>query len=122
MQHQSKIDELTFPPTTQPVPDLLPKADVRNKSIVKITPSGIPSAIISSRPSPLRQRHQTAIVKPHGGAGDPSAQPVEWQIEKFSFRIAVSGPDQPDIIAADIEEKRGRHQIGVSHVVIFVFV
>src|SRR5438477_10491965 len=117
MQHQSKIDKITFTPTPQPDADLLPKACVRNKSIVKITPSVIPSAIISSRPSPLRQRHQTAIVKPHGGAGDPSTQPVERQIEKFSFRIAVNGPDQPEIIAANIKKTRGRHQIGISQVV-----
>jgi hypothetical protein len=79
------------------VPDLLPKAGVGNKSIVKLAPSGIPSAIISSRPPTLRQRHQTAIIKRHRSAGDPAAKTVERQIEKFSFRIAVSGPDQPYI-------------------------
>src|SRR5205814_10041833 len=71
---------------------------------------------------PLCRRAKTAIIKTHRVPGQSSSDAAEWKIKKFTFRIAVNGPDQADVIAAYIEKKRGRHQIGVAHVVVFVLV
>src|SRR5205814_3300864 len=64
-QHQSQINELTLPPTPQASPNLLPNAGIRNKSIVKLAPARVSSAIVSGGPSSFRKRHQAAIVKLH---------------------------------------------------------
>src|SRR5437868_12818359 len=56
-QHQSQINELTLPPTPQASPDLLPNAGIRNKSIVKLPPSRVSSAIVPGCPSSLRKRY-----------------------------------------------------------------
>src|SRR5437763_15334058 len=121
-QHQSQINELTLPPTPQASPDLLPNAGIRNKSIVKFPPSRVPSAIVSGGPSSFRKRNQAAIVKLHHSGGESAAETAKWQVKEFMLGIAVSGPNQADIIAADIEQESSRHQIGIAHVVVLVFI
>src|SRR5204862_8178973 len=121
-QHQSQIDQFAFPPTPHSVPDLLAQAEIRHKSIEKLPPTGVSSPVVASRPTPFCQRDKAAIIETHRVPGQSPPDAAEWQIKKFTFRIAVNGPDQADVIAAYIEKKRGRHQIGVAHVVVFVLV
>jgi hypothetical protein len=121
-QHQSQIDQFAFPPTSQPARNLFAKPDIWNESIVKLAPTGVPFAIVPGRPSTLRQCDKAPIVKTHQAASQASANTAERQIKKRTFGIAIGCSHQADVITAHIEKKRGRHQIGVAHVVVFVFV
>src|SRR6266403_276955 len=121
-QHQSQINELALPPTPQASPDLLPNARIWNKSIVKFAPSRVSSAVLPGCPSPLRKRHQTSIVKLHHAGGESAAETAKRKLKELMLGIAVSSPDQAKIIAADIEQECSRHQIGIAHVVVLVFI
>ena len=74
------------------------------------------------REPPLRQRYQPPIVKFHHRTHDAAGRSFKRQTKKFALRIFVNRNDEPDEIHADIEEERGRHQLGVAHVIIFVLV
>src|SRR5438128_2099038 len=93
-QHQSQINQFTFPPAPQSVPNLRADPCVRNKSIVKVAPAGVSSGVVSGRPSPFRQGHKTAIVKLHRGRGESAPDAPERQAKKCRLRIAIRRPDQ----------------------------
>src|SRR6266550_9103840 len=121
-RHQTQINKFTLPPTPQSFPNLLAEPGIWNKSIVKLSPAAISSAVVPGCPAPLRQSHKTAIVKRHHVSGDSAPDAVERQVKKFTLWITIRCRDQTDIIAAHIKKERSRHQLGVSHVVVFVFV
>ena len=62
------------------------------------------------------------MIKFDHGRGDLTSWTLKWKIEQGTFRIFVGGNDQTDVINADVEEQRGRHQLGVAHIIVFVFI
>src|SRR5262249_12793063 len=115
-------DQIQFPLDTQASKKLFANPIVWNKSIIEFAPARISFAIVTSRPSAICQGDETSAVKIHRVPGEPAADPCERQIEKRTFRIAINCADQTQIVTADIEKQRGQHQLGVPHVVLFIFV
>src|SRR5437016_13948324 len=62
------------------------------------------------------------MVKFHETGRDAPTPAVKWQHEKGFLRISVRRNYQSEIIRRHIEQETGRHQLGVAHVVIFIFV
>src|SRR5439155_6929546 len=67
-------------------------------------------------------RNQATIVKLDRAGRHAPARSVKWQFEKCFLRISVGGNDQTEIIGRHVEQKPGRHQLGITHVIVFVFI
>src|SRR6516165_5995699 len=101
---------------------LFANPNVWNKSIIEFAPAGVSFSIITSGPSAIRQRNETSAVKFHRLPGESAAEACERQAEKSTLRIAINCADQTDVVTAYVEKKCSRHQVGVAHVIVFVFV
>src|SRR5262249_15691279 len=68
------------------------------------------------------ERAQPTIVEFHHPGKNASRHPFKRELKKRLFRIAISWPNESDEVTADIEQERGRHQIGFAHVEVLVLV
>ena len=83
-EHQSQIDQFTFPPAPQSQPNSFPKPNIRNKPVVQFAPAAISFAVVAGRPTPLRQSDKAPVIKTHHAPGHFPAEAAERQIKEFA--------------------------------------
>src|SRR6266404_3480284 len=103
-------------------PNQFPNPPVRNEAVVKFPPTGIAPSITPFGQPAFRQGYQASIVEFHHLGKNASGSSFKWEMQKFAFRIFVNRNDEADEISADIEKERGRHQLGIAHIIILVLV
>src|SRR5947207_6771504 len=93
-----------------------------HETVIQFAPAGVTSAEATFREAPFGEYDQASIVEFHHRANDASSRSLERQMEKFALGIFVNRDDESGEIHADVEQERGRHELGVAQVKVFVLV